>query len=99
MKDRNIGKLAEGCVLCAQGKKLVLFVTGVCPRKCFYCPLSEKKMNKDVIFANEIETKDIKEIIQEAKDNLAEGVGITGGDPLSKLDRTLEYIIAFKKEF
>lgn len=89
----------KGCTLCKKGAKLVLFATGICPRNCWYCPLSEHKKNKDVVYADEWKTDDIKEILQEAKLIKAEGAGITGGDPLSRLDRTLTYITTLKKEF
>ena len=93
------GSLCRGCKLCVKGEKLVLFITGVCPRNCWYCSISEKKKNKDVIFANERPINNVNEAIEEAKLCDATGAGITGGDPLSKLDRTLEYIKALKKEF
>jgi hypothetical protein len=99
MLTKNIGKLSKGCELCFEGKKLVLFVTGICPRNCVYCPLSEKKKDKDVIHANELKTKDIKKIIQEAKLSKAEGAGITGGDPLAKINRTIFCIKSLKKAF
>lgn len=92
-------QFCKGCQLCVQGRKLVLFITGLCPRKCFYCPVSEKKMYKDVIYANEKPVTDYKEIIEEAKICEAEGAGITGGDPLATLDKTLELIKLLKKEF
>ena len=93
------GDLCRGCRLCVRGEKLVLFITGLCPRNCWYCSISEKKKNKDVIYANERPITEVKEAIEEAKLCDAKGAGITGGDPLSKLDRTIEYIKALKKEF
>lgn len=92
-------QFCKGCQLCVRGKKLVLFITGLCPRKCFYCPVSEKKIYKDVIYANEMPIKDYKDIIEEAKLCESEGAGITGGDPLATLDKTLEIIKLLKHEF
>ena len=99
MLEKHHGELTEGCKRCFKGEKLVLFVTGLCPRNCLYCPLSEEKKNKDVIFANEQEVKDIKDLIEEVKISGATGAGITGGDPIARLARTCEFISALKKEF
>ena len=95
-------ELSDGCKQCVLGRKLVVFVTGVCPRNCFYCPLSEQKKNHDIIFANERELKDENEmnaLIEEAKACKSLGAGITGGDPLSRVERTCRYIKLLKKEF
>lgn len=91
--------ITEGCKYCVQGKKLVLFITGKCPRNCFYCSLSNNRKNKDIIFANERKCKSIKDLIEEAKESNAQGAGITGGDPLLYLNRTLKYAKALKKAF
>jgi pyruvate formate-lyase activating enzyme-like uncharacterized protein len=92
-------RLAKGCQLCVQGRKSVLFITGLCPEKCFYCPISDQKHNKDVIYINEWHTRSWKNIIKEIQLCQSRGVGITGGDPLAKLDRTLSFIQKLKKEF
>ena len=96
--------ICEGCKLCVQGKKLVLFVNGLCSRDCFYCPLSEKRKNKKISWANERKLSDntniaIKEAIEEAKITNALGMGITGGDPLFDEEKTIAFIQTFKKEF
>lgn len=93
------GKLSKGCKQCIKGEKLVLFATGLCPRSCFYCPVSEKKKFKDVIYANEMPIKKTKDIIIEARLMNAKGAGITGGDPLVKIKRTCKFIRLLKKEF
>ncbi len=97
--SKKIGNLPRGCQLCVKGEKLVLYITGVCPRKCWYCPLSEKRKDKDVVFVNEWETNNIDDLLQEIRLCQSKGAGITGGDPLSRLNRTLEYIKIMKKEF
>jgi pyruvate formate-lyase activating enzyme-like uncharacterized protein len=58
--------IPEGCKICERGGKLVLFVTGLCTDSCYYCPLSEKRRNKDVTYANEREVFGDYGIIEEA---------------------------------
>ncbi|MFW6041353.1 MAG: radical SAM protein [Thermoplasmatota archaeon] len=93
-----VGKLPEGCKYCRRGSKMVLLVTGECEGSCWYCPLSEKKKGKDVIYANEKRVFTVDEIIEEAHNIDAEGTGITGGDPF-KCEETDKYIQILKSEF
>jgi pyruvate formate-lyase activating enzyme-like uncharacterized protein len=93
------GDLPLGCKYCRQGRKMVMLVTGLCKHSCFYCPLSAKKKGKDVIYANEKSVESDKDVIYEARTIDAMGSGITGGDPLEVLDRTIHYIEILKKEF
>lgn len=95
----NTGQLPQGCQMCVCGEKLVLFVTGVCPRKCYFCPVSDDKWGKDVIFANERAVHTDQDVLDEARAMDAKGAGVTGGDPLTRLDRTVNYIKLLKKEF
>ena len=95
----KIGALAEGCRLCMKGRKSVLFVTGLCSRKCFYCPISDKRYGKDVVYINEWPTKKEPDIIEEIRLCSSEGIGITGGDPLEKLERTVALIKKLKQVF
>jgi hypothetical protein len=94
--------MSKGCQLCVKGRKLVLFVTGLCGQRCFYCPVSELKSGKDVVYANEWKVAnpdDPKELIEEAELTEAKGAGITGGDPLVKVERCVAYIKLLKKKF
>jgi pyruvate formate-lyase activating enzyme-like uncharacterized protein len=93
------GDLAQGCRLCEKGAKLVLFVTGLCGRGCVFCPLSEKRRDRDVAWANEREVLGADDIIEEALRMNALGAGITGGDPLLKMEKTFGYISLLKKRF
>jgi uncharacterized protein len=96
------GELAEGCKRCVKGEKLVLFATGLCPARCDFCPVSDRKLYRDVVYANERPLKDpqeFKAIIEEAKACSARGAGITGGDPLVVVKRTAGYIRLLKKAF
>ncbi|MHA1961146.1 MAG: radical SAM protein [Candidatus Thorarchaeota archaeon] len=98
-----VGELPRGCQLCAKGTKMVLFVTGLCDSACFYCPLSEEKSGKDVVFADEMKVETDQDILFETDAIGGQGAGISGGDPLCSLDRTVRYITLLKsshgKEF
>jgi len=91
--------LPLGCELCLRGGKLVLFVTGVCGQFCFYCPLGEGRKGLDVIYADEVRVEDDLYVILEGRAIDAEGTGITGGDPVVRLGRTLRYIRLLKGFF
>jgi pyruvate formate-lyase activating enzyme-like uncharacterized protein len=91
--------LPEGCRLCHRGAKLVLFVTGVCNRYCFYCPVSAERKGVDVAYANERRADSDEDVIEEARRMNALGTGITGGEPLARPDRTIHFIRLLKKTF
>ncbi len=88
--------LSEGCRLCRIGAKMVLFITGICRNSCFYCPISEERKGKDVTFANEREVRSVEDAVEEANAMSAEGIAITGGEPLLKVDRVVEFLNVFK---
>lgn len=94
-----VGLLPRGCELCRHGSKMVLLITGRCPTGCYYCPLSPQKRGRDVVYANELRVNSEDQMIEEARLIDAEGTGITGGDPLQELQRTIRAIELLKEEF
>jgi pyruvate formate-lyase activating enzyme-like uncharacterized protein len=93
-----VGDLPQGCKLCMQGGKVVIFITGLCDEKCFYCPVSRDKLGFDKVFADEEPAHNLDELLDEIDAIGAEGASITGGDPLVKIDRTV-YVIKSLKEY
>jgi uncharacterized protein len=91
--------LSKGCVLCHQGAKMVLFVTGRCHRSCWYCPLSSERKGTDTVFANEHPVDIPSQIIEVAESMSALGTGVTGGEPLLCLDKVTEYCRLLKDHF
>jgi uncharacterized protein len=99
MASSHRGALSPGCLQCQEGKKLVLFVTGLCRFRCFYCPVSERRNQLDVVYANERRVLSDSDVLDEARAIGAAGTGITGGDPLGVIDRTVHYVELLKAEF
>ena len=89
-------RLSAGCLLCFEGAKMVLFLTGLCERSCWYCPLSCQRKDRDVIFANEHEISSPEEMLVVTDKMSALGTGITGGEPFLVLERLVEYASALK---
>tara|TARA_B100001093_G_scaffold224852_2_gene215469 strand:+ start:21842 stop:22936 length:1095 start_codon:yes stop_codon:yes gene_type:complete len=90
---------AEGCVQCQRGSKMVLFVTGKCHWGCDYCPLSDNRRESPDMFANERRCTTWDEVIEEGHAMNATGTGITGGDPMLDLEKSLEAVRQLKSAF
>ncbi len=99
MASSHRGALSEACVQCAEGKKMVLFVTGLCRFRCFYCPVSSRRNQIDQVYANERLVTCDADVLDEARSIGAAGTGITGGDPLGVIDRTEHYVRLLKETF
>ncbi len=95
----SLNGISEGCKLCVRGEKSVLFIGGRCSRNCWYCSLSDFRKKTNKIFINERPVKKIKEIIEEIKESNSNGVGVTGGDPLINLNKTLKILRELRKNF
>ena len=97
-----IGELPVGCKQCIEGKKIVIFITGLCtlPDLCsYYCPISDERKGKNPGYANDRPISSFDDVLIEAKNMDAKGAGITGGDPLIVIEKTIDYISKLKKHF
>ncbi|MGD1099277.1 MAG: radical SAM protein [Thermoplasmata archaeon] len=99
MASSHRGALSPACTQCAEGRKMVLFVTGLCRFRCFYCPVSPARNQLDVVYANERRVRSDADVLDEARAIGASGTGITGGDPLGVVDRVEHYVRLLKHEF
>src|SRR3989454_10221923 len=79
--------------------KMDLFVTGISSFHCFYCPVSDEKMYKYVVFADEKRVTRDEDVLEESHAIQATGAGITGGDPFDAVERTNHYIRLLKHDF
>ncbi len=77
----------------------MLFITGLCAERCFYCPISRDRALRDVVFINEVEVRSENDMLREVACSLSEGVGVTGGDPLEVLSRVVDVIKYLKDVF
>jgi pyruvate formate-lyase activating enzyme-like uncharacterized protein len=78
---------------------MVLFVTGLCHRRCWYCPLSTERSGRDLVFANDRPVAEPEEILAEAEMMGALGTSITGGEPLLVPDRLIRFSSLLKETF
>lgn len=92
-------ELSEGCILCYQGAKMVLFLTGRCPRNCWYCPISSERRGREIAYANDRRIVSDIDLIEEGRIMSALGTGITGGEPLIAMDALVHYASLLKSEF
>jgi pyruvate formate-lyase activating enzyme-like uncharacterized protein len=78
---------------------MVLFVTGLCDRRCWYCPLSEERSGRDLVFANDRPVMQPEEFLAEARVMGALGTSITGGEPLLVPERVARFSSILKEAF
>ena len=90
---------SRGCELCARGAKMVFFITGLCHRRCWYCPLSEERSGRDLSFANDRPVEGPEDLLAEARLMGALGTSITGGEPLLVPDRVARSCALLKESF
>ncbi len=93
------GKVARGCDLCLRGAKSVIFITGLCPLKCFYCPVNRERFGRDVMYVNDVPVRGVADVVREVHAAGSVGAAITGGDPSVVPGRVAEVAAALKDAF
>ena len=93
------GRIARGCELCLMGAKSVIFITGLCPLSCPYCPVSAERFGKDVIYVNDVPVQRIEDIPRVVAEYVSDGAAITGGDPSVVPERVKTVATILKQEF
>lgn len=89
--------LSPGCLRCGSGEWSCLFINGICNGTCFYCPTTQNDKSQPTTHTMEFpKVSDYLEYIELFKFT---GVGLSGGEPLLTLDRTLEFLSEIKTNF
>jgi len=81
------------------GAKSVIFITGLCPLSCPYCPVSAERFGKDVIYVNDVPVQRIEDIPRVVAEYVSDGAAITGGDPSVVPERVKTVATILKQEF
>ncbi len=90
-------ELPLGCQQCRRGSKGVLFIGPACGVNCYYCTIDRKEVHVSKI--NERTITSLDDIISELIAIDAEGVSLTGGDPIIYFEDTLKAIKHVKNNF
>jgi hypothetical protein len=90
-------ELPIGCQQCRRGSKGVLFIGPACGVNCYYCTIDRKEVHNSKINEKTISSHD--DIINELQAIDAEGVSLTGGDPIVYFEDILRTIQLVKNNF
>lgn len=84
--------------MCLTGYKSIIFITGLCPLHCFYCPVDRSRFGRDVMFVDDVPVSDVDEAVRVVAERGASGAAITGGDPLVVVERVYALARRLKQE-
>ncbi|WP_346858248.1 radical SAM protein [uncultured Draconibacterium sp.] len=89
-------QISDGCKLCGLGQWSCLFITGKCNASCFYCPASQQEdhvpTTQNLSFENAAAYAEYINFFG------FKGVSFSGGEPLLKFERTLDYLKQVRKK-
>ncbi|MFI5363796.1 MAG: radical SAM protein [Elusimicrobiota bacterium] len=89
--------LPFGCRPCVKGRAACLSVTNVCTRDCFFCP--NPRPRKDEACLGGLVVDDLPSAPRLVERFGLESIGVSGGDPLTRLPRTLRLARALRRRF
>lgn len=95
--------MSPGCLICGEGYWSCIWINGLCPANCFYCP-QDRKMQKErspitVDRKNGLVFENPDDYVDYLKMFGFKGVGFSGGEPLLVLDKLLSFIEKIKHKF
>ena len=89
------GTLPVGCRTCVPGRGACLSVTNVCTRDCFFCP--NPRPRKDETCLGGLPVDDLARVPRLVELFGLKSIGVSGGDPLTRLPRTLRLARALRR--
>jgi pyruvate formate-lyase activating enzyme-like uncharacterized protein len=91
----HVGDISPSCKSCLAGRMLVIGVTELCHRGCYYCPNPEERADKSYVGDHIL--RDDTDLLRGAELIEASAACLTGGEPLLRVERTLRFITILKK--
>ncbi|MFI5349399.1 MAG: radical SAM protein [Elusimicrobiota bacterium] len=89
------GTLPHGCRTCVRGHGACLSVTNVCTRDCFFCPNPHPR--RDDTNLGGLPVDDLARAPRLVELFGLKSIGVSGGDPLTRLPRTLRLARALRR--
>ncbi len=87
----------RGCRVCLKGKGACLSVTNLCTRDCFFCPNPRPRADRVALGGYPIDEE--SHLVRVVERFGLESIGISGGDPLTRLDRTARLALSLRRRF
>jgi len=102
--DPDTGSLYKGyrsinCENCVLGRTQGIYVTDDCSRNCFFCPQQRASQPQHIRRQRSYTptAEEDRELLDAVISNDSSGCGLTGGEPLVVLQKTLRYIRLLKE--
>ena len=89
--------LSPGCLSCARGEWSYLEVSQLCQKSCFYCPRPYTKPGRPFERMLGLSFDSPEAYAQAVREFGFRGVGLSGGEPLLAMDRTLGFLRALRR--